>query len=325
MINSQVLTESPAGIGPAHEETDAKLMVLVVDDSIIDRRVASRTVENTGRFRAVCANNGLEALRAIEKQRPAVVLTDMQMPEMGGLELVRKISSEFPLVPVILMTATGSEEIAHQALRAGAAGYVPKCTLPRDLPETLAQVVAAAQVDQQRQRVLSALTRRESHYRLENDPTLIPAMVALLQEDLAGLELGDAADRIRVGMALQAALHNALFHGNLEIDSKLREERDDGPCHQLARQRRQLLPYIRRRIHVYVNLIPNEITYVIRDEGHGYDISKLPKPTDHEQLGQAGGRGLLLISNFMDQATLSGNGSQITMTKRKNAKPAGVS
>jgi hypothetical protein len=128
--------------------------------------------------------------------------------------------------------------------------------------------------------------------------------VALLQEDLAGLEL-DAAARIRVGMALQAALHNALYHGNLEIDSKLREEPDDGPCHQLARQRCQLLPYKHRRIHVYVNLIPTEITYVIRDEGRGYDISKLPNPTEHEQLAKSCGRGLLLISNFMDQATPS--------------------
>jgi len=246
------------------------------------------------------------------------------MPEMNGLELVRKIRADYPLVPVILMTATGSEEIAHQALRDGAAGYVPKRTLPSDLPGTLDQVVAIAHVDQGRQRVLTALKRRESHYRLENNSELIPPFVALLQEDLAGLELGDGTVRIQVGMALQAALHNALFHGNLDIDSKLREEKVDGPSHLLARQRIKLPPYKDRRVHVYVNLSHAEVSYVVRDEGHGYDIRALPDPTKCEQLGQSTGRGLLLISNFMDHVALNGNGNQITMTKRRAAKPAAV-
>jgi CheY-like chemotaxis protein len=323
MTDTDVLSADAEPRKLVNNDADAKPIVLVVDDSLVQRRVTSRLVEKDGLFEAIAVTNGREALHAIEKKRPDVVLTDLQMPEMNGLELVANIRSQYPLVPVILMTAEGSEEIAHQALRAGAASYVPKVTLARDLAETLMHVVAAAQVDQRRERALAALKRRESHYRLENDPDLVPPFATLLQEDLAGLEL-DHTTRTRVGMALQAALLNALYHGNLELDPKLREQ-GDGPYQELARKRCRQAPYVHRRIHVYVNLVATEVTYVVRDEGRGYDIKKLPSPAEYEKLGKSCGRGLLLISNFMDQITLNGNGNQITMTKRRNAKAAGDS
>ena len=60
---------------------------------------------------------------------PALVLTDLIMPEMNGLELVKAIREHHPFVPVILMTSKGNEEIAVQALQGGAASYVPKSQL----------------------------------------------------------------------------------------------------------------------------------------------------------------------------------------------------
>lgn len=99
--------------------------VLVVDDSPLDRRLASRMLEEIG-LRVSCAEHGREALEIIERSPPDVVLADMQMPVMDGLELVRQIGARFPWIPVIVMTAYGSEEIAVIALQIGAASYVPK-------------------------------------------------------------------------------------------------------------------------------------------------------------------------------------------------------
>jgi CheY-like chemotaxis protein len=89
--------------------------VLVVDDSAMDRHLAGAIVQKMGGWLASFAGNGAEALVSLEKQRPDVVLTDMLMPEMDGLQLVQAIRSKYPLVPVILMTAHGSEDIAIQA------------------------------------------------------------------------------------------------------------------------------------------------------------------------------------------------------------------
>src|SRR5205807_10656253 len=95
--------------------------VLVVDDSTVDRHLAAGLIHKMEGWKASFAGNGVEALAAMAEHMPDIVLTDMLMPEMDGLELVQTIRIKYPRVPVILMTAHGSEDVAIQALRKGAA------------------------------------------------------------------------------------------------------------------------------------------------------------------------------------------------------------
>ena len=112
--------------------------VLIVDDAAVDRRLAGGILEKAEDFIIEYAADGAEALASFSRRVPDVVVTDMQMPEMGGLELVEAIRARYPLVPVVLMTAHGSEDVAVQALERGAASYVSKVNLARDLAETVA-------------------------------------------------------------------------------------------------------------------------------------------------------------------------------------------
>ncbi len=126
---------------------------------------------------------------------PAVVLTDLQMPEMDGLALVQEIRDQFPRLPVILMTAYGSEDVAIQALRAGAANYVPKKApgprTGRDPPPGPHGLGGRPRPPADPRRS----SQRESHFRIDNDPTLITPLISLLQEDLGGMGLCDATAR----------------------------------------------------------------------------------------------------------------------------------
>jgi CheY-like chemotaxis protein len=90
--------------------------VLVVDDSSLDRQLTSRLLEEIGVQVRETADGkvALVALAVMAEQLPDVVLTDLQMPNMDGLELVKQIRERFPTVPVILLTAFGSEEIAKR-------------------------------------------------------------------------------------------------------------------------------------------------------------------------------------------------------------------
>ncbi|HEX8203545.1 MAG TPA: response regulator transcription factor, partial [Isosphaeraceae bacterium] len=177
--------------------------VLIVDDFLIERRVAGRIVEQIDGLEVIYAGDGHEALVALAHELPSVVLTDLQMPGMDGLELVEAVRQKYPHIPVILMTAHGSEEIAIRALRAGAASYVPKRSLARELPGTLHQVLAVLTTDQRRRRLIGCLEAWEVHVRLENDPELLDPLVELLQEKLTGMPFGDATTCMRVGIALQ--------------------------------------------------------------------------------------------------------------------------
>jgi CheY-like chemotaxis protein/anti-sigma regulatory factor (Ser/Thr protein kinase) len=291
--------------------------ILVVDDSAVDRRMAGSLLEKIAKLEVVYAADGREALAVCDKQPPDLVLTDLLMPEMDGLELVKEIRGKYPLVPVILMTAFGSEDIAIQALQRGAASYVPKKKLAQELAETVAQVLSVAQAGRNQQRLLECLTQTESHFLLDNDPALIPPLLGYLQENLTRMNLCDEIGKIRVSVALQEALINAIYHGNLEVSSALREQ-DDKAYQRLIDDRRFQKPYRMRRVEVITKESPAEATYVIRDEGPGFDPSRLPDPTDPANLERVTGRGLLLIRTFMDQVHHNEKGNQITMIKRRD-------
>jgi CheY-like chemotaxis protein len=289
--------------------------VLVVDDNPVDRHLAASLVEKTPGLKAEQAANGKAALDIIRSRQPDLVLTDLVMPEMDGLTLVQEIRGNYPLVPVILMTAFGSEEIAIQALQKGAASYVPKPNLAKDLSETVESVLALSQADRHQQRLLECLTQTESQFLLDNDPSLIPPLIGYLQENLSRMKLCDEIGRIRVSVALQEALINAIHHGNLEVTSELREK-DDKAYLKLVEERRRHKDYRNRRVYVSAKESPAEAVYTVRDEGPGFDPSRLPDPTDPSNLERVAGRGLLLIRTFMDEVYHNEKGNQITMIKR---------
>jgi CheY-like chemotaxis protein len=289
--------------------------VLVVDDYPVDRRRAGAIIAKVPGLAVAYAEGGAEALDAIDRDRPSVILTDLQMSGMDGLALVEEVRSRHPEIPVILMTAHGSEEIAIQALRAGATNYVPKRSLALDLPPTLRRILDVAAAGRKRARLLGSMKFHESRFELENAPELLVPLVQVLQEDLAAMGLCDATSLMRVAVAMQEVLANALFHGNLEVSSDLRQD-DERLFYDEAERRRGLEPYRSRAIHVGARLDRSAATYVVRDEGPGFDTSALDRPIDPEAMMRIGGRGLLLIRTFMDEVEFNARGNQITMVKR---------
>ncbi|MBA4186664.1 MAG: hypothetical protein C0467_01460 [Planctomycetaceae bacterium] len=288
--------------------------ILVVDDSQLEQRFVAKLLESQGSWRIIFANNGVEALAAIGREVPAVVLTDIQMPQMDGLTLVEKIRDQFPQVPVVLMTGEGSERIAVEALKAGAADYVPKQALTHDLTSVLERVLSIRQAETRRFRVLAGLTRRSSQFILENDPSLVPPLVALLRDDMIEIGLCDITGATRAGIALEEALLNAMYHGNLEVSSELRENGDDA-FHKLAAERRGQSPYQARRVRVDARMIPGSATFVIADQGPGFDISKLPDPESPDYIPGPSGRGILLMRAFMTEVRYNSTGNEVTLVK----------
>lgn len=291
--------------------------VLVVDDAEIDRRVAGACVEELGAD-AVYAGDGNEALRLVEIERPDVVLTDLQMPGIDGLKLVERLRRDYSRLPVILMTAWGSEETAVAALRAGAASYVPKKNLRKDLAYALDTVLAAVGAIRQRAQVRRFLQQSDAHFVLGNERASRQVLASYLQEELAQLDFCDDTELTQVGTALIEALANAMDHGNLELDSALRESGSQ-TYWDLAAERAQEPPYEDRKVYVETRLTRTEARFVVRDDGVGFDVSQLPDPTRPENVLKASGRGILLIRTFMDKVSFNEAGNEITMLKRRRA------
>src|SRR5947208_5971954 len=119
-----------------------------------------------------------------------------------------------------------------------------------------------------------------------------------------------------LGYALHEAMSIAIFHGNLEVSSVLREE-DEAGYYKLAEDRRRQKPWSDRRVYVTARMSRLEAVFVIKDDGAGFDPDSLPDPTDPTNLERVSGRGLLLIQTFMDKVEHNETGNQITMVKRR--------
>ena len=293
----------------------ASASVLVVDDSAADRELAGRLLLRA-RLGVLHAENGQDALARMAAHDVDLVLTDLVMPTLDGLAFVERAKSEHPLVPVVLMTARGSEEIAVQALEAGAASYVPKKSLTRDLVEVVRRMLDASREQRSYTRLLGRM--RAASFVLENDPELISSLVSYLTRVLRDSAMFDESDCHRISTALDEALTNAYYHGNLEVRSEIREH-DPRAYRMLAEQRRQLAPYRDRQILVRASLTSDEASFVIKDGGRGFDVDAVRDPTRPENLESPSGRGIFLMKTFLDDVRYNASGNQVTLLKRRRA------
>jgi CheY-like chemotaxis protein len=291
--------------------------ILVVDDSATDRGVAGGLLAKDDQNTVAYATNGREALKLVERELPDLVVSDLQMPEMNGLELVEAMRHDFPSIPVVLMTARGSEEIAAEALRVGAAGYVPKVTLGQNLRDTVGRLLADAQADRLHSRLMHALVADSCHFRLQNDPDLFDPLVAHLQELLRCLPLRDEAERLRASNGVRHALWITHIHGNLEIP--VTSSADDAALDKLVRERSAEDPYVYRSLDLQAEMSGEQAVFMIRHQGTGIDQNALPENLAAEAADRGWLGRFVLLPSIMDEVSFEDEGRALRLLKRASS------
>lgn len=108
-----------------NHENGTSNCVLIVDDDVATRRLYSFLLNNGG-YTVVEAEDGVEALEKLQLVPCSLVITDMNMPRMDGMELIKAIRRDHPQLQVILITAFGTPETEKQARKIGATDYLAK-------------------------------------------------------------------------------------------------------------------------------------------------------------------------------------------------------
>jgi len=123
---------------------DSKVIqILVVDDHLLLREGIAAVLEGQEDMMLVGeASNGREAVESFRRLRPNVTLMDLRMPDMSGLEAITAIRSDFPDARIIVLTTYSGDAQAAAALKAGAAGYLLKNLVRKELIETIRTVHA---------------------------------------------------------------------------------------------------------------------------------------------------------------------------------------
>jgi CheY-like chemotaxis protein len=278
--------------------------ILVVDDNPLDRELARSILERRADFHVEFASTGVEALEHLEGAIPLAIVTDLQMPEMDGLTLVRAVRRRFPTIPVVLMTAHGSESLAVEALVAGAADYVPKQCLARDLPRVVDGVLSAPLGDRRREQILPYWRYTELRYVLPSEVELVPPLVDQLLRLSVNSGLVEQTEQLRLAKCLTESLRNAIIHGS---------RRSLGASDQLTSSSPD-----KTHVTVIAVLAPQEGRFVIRDQGPGFEHSTIGDPRiSPTLLTDDSGKGLALIRLFMDDVQFNALGNEITLVKRR--------
>jgi CheY-like chemotaxis protein len=299
--------------------------ILVVDDALVERLLVEGLLRKNPNYRVESAENGKEALTKIAASLPDLVVTDLIMPEMDGLELVRTVRRRHPDIPVILMTAFGDESTAVEALEAGAASYVPKTEKAERLMATVDRVMEQAAADRSRQRLAQCVLEYHSRFALQNDHRLIRALAGQIQQVMAGMGFTDTVERIRVCEAFEEALLNAMYHGNLEVGREelaaVRNELDDHLLDRLIQERCRERHIRDRRILVVVDVTAQEARFVIRDEGRGFNAMFAMAEEPSDRIKRPRHRGMTLIRSLMDDVRYNKAGNELVLRKWRQSCP----
>lgn len=121
--------------------------VMIIDDQTLFRRGLAKLLESDPRIRIVDdAANGAEAMEKIASNPPDVVLVDIKMPVMDGIETTRRIVSEYPDTRVLVLTTFENDGYVVQALRAGASGYLLKDAKPEAIVSAVLAILSGTRV-----------------------------------------------------------------------------------------------------------------------------------------------------------------------------------
>lgn len=280
--------------------------ILIVDDTDVDLLLMERLLSSTD-FTIVSAGDGLQALEKLNTWNIDLILTDLQMPRMNGLELVRKVRELRLNVPVILTTGQGSEEIAAEALQSGASGYIPKNRLNQMLLSTIEEVLDIINSDRSYERLIKYSKGSRFKFELDNDPSLIKEVVDFCERMLHSMSTLDRIGRLRIAIAVDQALHNALYRGNLEIDRHHKIGFNNDGANEVVQGRLESSKYRERKIRVAIEIKPTRFGICIQDDGPGFNCKNVGSWQDPSL------RGIILMKSFMDSVSFNDKGNMVEM------------
>lgn len=126
----------------------SEIRTLIVDDSSVMRKIVERALRQAGLETLVVheAGSGAEGIEVLKKEKVDIILSDINMPVMDGLEFLRQLKSQGLAagVPVIMITTESSEEHVKQAIQAGAVGYIRKPFTAEQVKERVLPLLTTA-------------------------------------------------------------------------------------------------------------------------------------------------------------------------------------
>ncbi|NUN47981.1 MAG: response regulator [Candidatus Brocadiae bacterium] len=265
----------------------SRTRILIVDDEPQNRRLLGDMLE-VGSYQVEAAEHGAAALAKLAEKPFHLVITDLRMPVMGGLELLEQVRISFPRMPVVVVTAHATLDTTLQALRLGATNFVRKPFSMDEIRGVVAKALRPWGIDPAGRQGIPRIEKRIV-LEVESTPTVIDPVFAHIFDDALSLGFPEEPLRHNVYLALCEGVANAIDHGHKGDPSK--------------------------RIAVEILIDHERLRITITDQGAGFDPAALPDPTDPDNLLKTRGRGVFLMRCYMDLVEYRDGGRTLCMEK----------
>jgi CheY-like chemotaxis protein len=298
--------------------------ILIVDDEQIIRNVLKRKLEQTTSFRVYTAEDGIPALELFKREKIDLVISDLLMAEMNGIELLRQLKTIDPHIPVIIITGYGTLDDAIEAIHLGAEDFIKKPFDISDVIETIEKTFRKMAEEADQREIIKFIHSEDIKIEIPNDFEYVNIVINYIFSHLRARWLVSDEDLHDVKVCLYEALSNAFEHGNLSISGseKMRLlENSQQTWKDFLVKRLDDPQFNNRQIFVTLVITAERMEVAIEDQGEGFDYAKRTGEIDPEELFRSSGRGLLLIQSLMDEVSFNEKGNAIRMVKQRILKP----
>ncbi|MGK5094891.1 response regulator [Deltaproteobacteria bacterium TL4] len=241
-----------------------------------------------------------------------VIISDIKMPVLGGVELLKRLRYYEYDVPVIIMTGHGDLNISIEALKHGAYNFLLKPFSLKDLRKTLSKLVAQQIPKKQLYEFYEGL-KEELTITINTNTDSIPTLAQHLESHYQIPCKMFNINVHNITLCLHEALNNAVIHGNLEVPSTLKEQSFETFMNKV-KEREAKQEYAHRLIKITFRMENLRMIFEVQDQGHGFEFEKLPSHENPDSL-LLSGRGLLLIRASMDEVSWDQHSKCLKMVK----------
>jgi YesN/AraC family two-component response regulator len=289
------------------------MKILIVEDDFISNEYLKEIVLAQG-YDCYSADNGKAGLQLYHQHKPDIILSDIQMPIMSGLEMLEEIRKEHSDVIVIMLTAFGSEEYAVQSFLKGANNYLKKPVFHKDILFLLKRYENELKTRDKAKVFPGIVIRRESTIKFRSEIEVIPQIVRQLVFETDKKFSDTEITEIEIG--LNELIMNSIEHGNLEIplDEKSKAlEENRLPALYAKRQTDPILANRLVTVDFKIDLTGAE--WLIRDEGRGFNWAAIPDPTQGKNIFGLNGRGIFITKFQFDEMEYLEKGNVVRIKK----------
>ncbi len=288
--------------------------ILVIDDEKSIRDMLRDGLTQYG-YAYHEADNGAEGIEMFKKVNPDVVLTDVKMPEMSGIEVTRHLKEIEHDTDVIVMTGYGSEDLVIEALRSGASNYLKKPIYLNELFHILDNLILKRERRRKSEVVKDVVVFEQKNLIMNNDISKIWGIINQILFNIPSSFDENSIEGIRVG--LYEIILNAIEHGNLGLSYEDKSEAlHKGTYSDLITKLSNEAD--RKGKKVFINCIYNckELSIEVRDQGIGFNFRGLANIQDQDNILKAHGRGIFLVSLYFDKIEYRDPGNIVILTKK---------